>query len=264
LTNSLQELWRTRHFIKSAVRNEFATRFARSRLGGLWMIIYPLAQIVIYAFILSAVMAARLPGIAGTYSYAIYLTAGILGWSLFTEVVSRSLGVFIDNGNLLKKMAFPRLALPVILAGSCLINNLLLLLVSLAVFACLGHWPGMSIFWLPLLTLLTLFLALGLGLSLGIINVFLRDVGQVIPIFIQFGFWLTPIVYVMAMIPQKFQFILYLNPMTGIIQAYQSVMVFGRMPNLMLLIYPVVFTLVMGAVAAQLYRRAGDEMVDAL
>lgn len=264
MSNALRELWRTRHFIKSAIKNEFATRFARSRLGGLWMIIYPLAQIVIYAFILSAVMAARLPGVTGTYSYAIYLTAGILGWSLFTEVLSRSLGVFIENGNLLKKMAFPRLALPAILAGSSLINNILLLLVSLVVFTLLGHWPGVNILWLPLLTLLTLTLALGLGLSLGIINVFLRDVGQIVPILLQFGFWLTPIVYVLQMIPEKFRFIIYLNPMTGIIQAYQSVMVFGRMPDLMLLIYPIVFTLVMAAIATQLYRRAGDEMVDAL
>jgi len=264
LSNALRELWRTRHFIKSAIKNEFATRFARSRLGGLWMLIYPLAQIVIYAFILSAVMAARLPGIAGTYSYAIYLTAGILGWSLFTEVVSRSLSVFIDNGNLLKKMAFPRLALPVILAGSSLINNLLLLVVALVIFTLLDHFPGVSILWLPLLTILTLCLALALGLSLGIINVFLRDVGQVVPIILQFGFWLTPIVYVLQMIPEKFRFIIYMNPMTGIIQAYQSVMVFGVTPDLKLLIYPLVFTLVMAAIAAQLYRRAGDEMVDAL
>ena len=101
-------------------------------------------------------------------------------------------------------------------------------------------------------------------MSLGIINVFLRDVGQIVPILLQFGFWLTPIVYVLEMIPERFRFILYLNPMTGIIQAYQSVMVFGRTPDLTLLIYPVVLTLVMFAIAAQLYRRAGDEMVDAL
>jgi len=264
LPKTLNELWQTRHFIKSSIKNEFATRFARSRVGGLWMVAYPLAQIVIYAFILSAVMSARLPGIAGTYSYAIYLTAGILGWSLFTEVVSRSLSVFIDNGNLLKKMAFPRLALPAILAGSSLINNMLLLIVSLTVFTLLSHFPGISILWLPALTLLTLALALGLGLSLGIINVFLRDIGQIVPIILQFGFWLTPIAYVPQMIPEKVRFIIYINPMTGIIQAYQSVMVFGRQPDFILLIYPVVFTLLMAAIAAQLFRRAGDEMVDAL
>jgi lipopolysaccharide transport system permease protein len=264
LPNVLNELWLTRHFIKSSIKNEFATRYARSRMGGLWMIAYPLAQIVIYAFILSAVMSARLPGIPGTYSYAIYLTAGILGWSLFTEVVSRSLSIFIDNGNLLKKMAFPRLALPVILAGSSLINNLLLLVVSLVVFALLSHIPGASILWLPLLTLLTLILALGLGVSLGILNVFLRDIGQVIPIILQFGFWLTPIAYVPQMIPEKVRFIIFLNPMTGIVEAYQSILVFGNPPDFMLLIYPALFALFMTGLAAQLLRRAGDEMVDAL
>lgn len=260
----IQELWRARHFIKSAIGNEFATRFARSRLGGLWMVLHPLAQIIIYAFILSTVMAARLPGISGTYSYAIYLTAGILGWSLFTEVVSRSLGVFIDNGNLLKKMAFPRLALPVVLAGGSLINNLILLGVGLIVFALLGHYPGWVVVWLPLLILLTLCMALALGICLGIVNVFLRDVGQIVPIILQFGFWLTPIVYVIGMIPERFRFILYFNPMTGVVQAYQSILVFGKTPDFQLLAYPLLFTLIMAALAARLYSQASEDMVDAL
>lgn len=228
------------------------------------MVLYPLAQIIIYAFILSTVMAARLPGISGTYSYAIYLTAGILGWSLFTEVVSRSLSVFIDNGNLLKKMAFPRLALPVILAGSSLLNNLILLGVGLVVFTLLGHWPGWAVVWLPLLIVLTLCMALALGICLGVVNVFLRDVGQIVPIILQFGFWLTPIVYVISMIPERFRFILYFNPMTGIVQAYQNVLVFGKAPDFQLLIYPALFTLVMAVLATRIYRQAAEEMVDAL
>lgn len=260
----IQELWRARHFIKSAIGNEFATRFARSRLGGLWMVLHPLAQIIIYAFILSTVMSARLPGINGTYSYAIYLTAGILGWSLFAEVISRSLGVFIDNGNLLKKMAFPRLALPVVLAGGSLINNLILLGVGLIVFALLGHYPGWVAAWLPLLTLLTLCMALALGICLGIVNVFLRDVGQIVPIILQFGFWLTPIVYVIGMIPERFRFILYFNPMTGVVQAYQSILVFGKAPDFQPLAYPLLFTLIMAALAARLYSQASEDMVDAL
>ena len=107
------------------------------------MIIHPLAQAAIFALVLAEVMAAKLPGMANNkFAYAIYLLSGMLAWSLFSEIVSRCLTVFIDNGNLLKKMLFPRINLPLIIAGSALINNLLLLLAILVVFALLGHVPG--------------------------------------------------------------------------------------------------------------------------
>lgn len=261
----IEDLWRSRAFVTSSVKNEITTRFARSRLGGLWLVAYPLSQIIIYAFILSTVMAARLPGMASsTYSYAIYLTAGILGWSLFIDVVGRSLGIYIENGNLLKKMAFPRSVLPAILAGSSLINNLLLLVIALLIFTLLGHNPGWQMLWLPLLTLLTLALALSVGLTLGLLNVFFRDIGQIVPIALQFGFWLAPIVYVIDIIPERLRFIIHLNPMTAIIQGYQHVMVYGRAPEWLPLLYPLLLTLLVSLLARRLFSRAGDEMVDAL
>jgi len=122
----LLRAWRYRHFIFSSIKNDFLSCFARSRLGGLWMVIHPLAQVAIFAFILSAVLSSRLPEIDNRYAYALYLTAGMLAWSLFTELVSRSLTVFVDNGNLLKKMMFPRICLPLIVSRSAVIFALFL------------------------------------------------------------------------------------------------------------------------------------------
>ncbi|MCO6716820.1 ABC transporter permease, partial [Streptomyces sp. CHB19.2] len=89
-------------------------------------IINPLAQVAIYALILSNVLATKLPGINNSYAYALYLMAGMLGWSLFSEVINRCLTLFVDQGNLLKKMSFPRITLPVIVMGSSLLNYELL------------------------------------------------------------------------------------------------------------------------------------------
>ena len=100
----LLAIWRYRYFIFSSIKNDLRSRFIRSKLGGLWMIINPLAQVLIFALILSEVLAAKLPGIDNKYAYALYLMAGILGWSLFSETISRCLNLFIDNGNLMKKM----------------------------------------------------------------------------------------------------------------------------------------------------------------
>lgn len=257
-------VWNYRHFILSSIKNEFATRFARSRLGGVWMILHPLAQVAIYALILSAVLSAKLPGIDNQYAYAIYLMAGMLAWSLFAEVFGRSLTVFIDNGNIIKKISFPRIALPLIVTGSALVSNVFLLAAILIVFGLLGHWPSTTILWLPLLILLTLGLALGLGLSLGIMNVFIRDIGQIAPILLQFWFWLTPIVYATSMLPESYRDAFLLNPMTGVVMGYQSILVYGKAPDFSLLTYPACLAMGTLALALFLYRRAGEEMVDHL
>ncbi len=257
--------WQYRHFILSSIHTEFRARFARSKLGGLWMIIHPLAQAAIFALVLAEVMAAKLPGMAGNkFAYAIYLLSGMLAWSLFSEIVSRCVTVFIDNGNLLKKMLFPRINLPLIIAGSALINNILLLLAVLVVFALLGHVPSVQFAWMPLLILLTMALGLGLGLLLGVFNVFVRDVGQVVPIALQLAFWFTPIVYTPDIVPQYLRALLRLNPMTAIVQSFQNVMLFEKSPDFVSLGWVVIATLLLLLAALALFRRASGEMVDVL
>jgi hypothetical protein len=133
---NLGSAWRYRHFIASSIRAEIRARFVRSRLGGLWMIIHPLAQAAILALVLAELMSAKLPGMGNDRSgYALYLLSGMLGWSLFAELVTRCLTLFIDNGNLLKKMLFPRICLPLIAAGSAVLNNALLFAAVVGVFA---------------------------------------------------------------------------------------------------------------------------------
>jgi lipopolysaccharide transport system permease protein len=264
MLGSLTSAWHYRHFILTSIRNEFVTRFARSRLGGAWAIIHPLSMVLIYALILSAVLSAKLPGIENRYAYAIYLTAGMLGWSLFSEVLNRCVGTFIENGNLMKKMVFPKVALPMIIAGSGLINNAIMLLVILIVFALLGHFVPMALLWLPLLTAVGLLLALGLGVTLGILNVFLRDIGQVMPIVMQFLFWFTPVVYPVSIVPPALQGWLQLNPLYHLITAYQSVLVYGQAPAWKGLFGVTLLGLALLAASFVLFRKANPEMVDAL
>lgn len=264
MNSKVAQIWAARHFIKSSIRNEFMARVVRSRLGLIWIVLLPLAQAAIYAFVLSMFMQARFPGVQSEHAYPIYLMSGILAWSLFSDIVGRSLGVFIDNSNLIKKMAFPRLALPIAALGSAVLNNLLLLLAILLVFVVLGHNVIASLIWLPMLFGLMIFLAAGLGLTIGILNVFIRDVGQLVGIGLQFGFWLTPIVYTLDVMPATAQLVLSYNPLTAIVQAYQSVLVFGRAPDLSALVYPAVFAALAMLVAVFFYRRGIEEVVDAL
>ena len=260
----LKAAWEFRQFILSSIRHELIARFARSRLGSLWMVIQPLSQVLIYALILSAVLSAKLPGLEGPFAYAIYLTAGMLGWSLFMEVVTRSLGVFIDNGNLIKKMAFPRLVLPLIVVGSSLINNVVLFVAAMGVFTVLGHIASATVLWVPLLTVITLAFALGVGLILGILNVFLRDIGQIMPILLQFLFWFTPVVYPAHIVPDAVHAVLVLNPLYHLVTAYQNVLAFGEPPALTGLAVVAAIAAGLLVLVRILYQRAKPELVDAL
>lgn len=266
--NSAAELirgaWRFRHYILGAISTEFRARFMRSRLGAAWSVLKPLALVAIYAFVLSAVLSARLPGLEGRYVFAVYLTAGIFAWTLFNDLLLRFTSLFVDNANVMKKVLFPRISLPLVALGVALLDNALLLLAILVVLGLLGHWPGAYILWLPLLVLLTAVLGAGLGLLLGTLNVFLRDIVHVVPIVLQFGFWFTPIVYSMEMVPAPIQPWLALNPMVTVVAAYQDVMVFNRAPEPGPLLAVAVLSLVLLWLGLRLFRRAAADMVDVL
>ena len=260
----LRDLYLYRGFIVQSVRNDLISRFSRSKLGGLWAILNPLSQVLIYALILSNVLAAKLPGVDSQYAYAIYLMAGLLGWTLFNEIVGRCLNIFIEHGNLIKKMSFPRVTLPAIAVGSCLINNLFLFISMLGIFALLGHQFNMAMLWLIPLTLVVIVFSLGIGLILGVMNVFLRDIGQVIPIILQMLFWFTPIVYPVTIIPEVYRHWLNLNPMYPIIDAYQQILVYGNSPQWEGVLTILAVGIILSIVGLFMFRRSSAEMVDAL
>ena len=256
--------WRYRNFILSSIKTELRVKFIRSRLGGLWMLLNPLAQVLIFAFVLSAVLSAKLPGIGHHYAYAIYLMAGILGWSLFAEIVNRCLTLFIDNGNILKKLVFPKIALPLIVTGSASVNNALLFFAILLIFGVLGHLPGTALIWLPALMVVNVALALGFGLALGVLNVFMRDIGQIVPVVMQFLFWFTPIVYMVDIIPEQYRGWVMLNPLIPIITGYQNALLYNRAPDWAGLGVVALVAAGLLAFALVLFRKASPEMVDQL
>ena len=260
----LRALWQYRHFVISSIRSEYITRFARSKFGGLWAILNPLSMVLIYALILSNILQAKMEGIDSQYSFAIYLTAGILCFNLFSEIVSRSLNVFIANGNLIKKAMFPKIVLPAIVVGTCLLDNILLFVAILLVLGMLGHIPGIEIIWLPMLMIATTALGLGVGLILGILNVFVRDIAQVVPIILQVLFWFTPIVYPLAIIPEKYQPLLYLNPIFPLVKAYQDALVFSLPPDILSIFLVFLTGGALMLLGLFLFFRANEEMADIL
>jgi homopolymeric O-antigen transport system permease protein len=260
----LRALWAYRGFILGSVKREFQSKYRNSLLGVAWTVLNPLAMILVYTVIFAEVMRAKLPGVENTFGYSIYLCAGVITWGLFAEIVGRAQNVFIDNANLLKKLSFPRLCLPVVIVASALLNFTIVFGLFSAFLVLSGNFPGAAfIALLPLLAILVLF-SIGLGICLGVLNVFFRDVGQFFGIFLTFWFWLTPIVYPAAALSESIRGALAWNPMAGLMEGFQHILVAGAWPRWEAL-WPITLLAVFLCVAGLgLFRRHAGEMVDEL
>ena len=264
LLSQYRSLHDYRGFILGSVQREFQSRYRNSLLGALWPVFNPLSMIIVYTVIFSHIMRARLPGVDDSMAYSIYLCAGLLAWGLFSEITLRSQNMFLDNANLLKKISFPRICLPVIVLCNAAINFAIIIGLFLGFLLITGRWPGMALLALiPLIALQMMFCA-GLGMVLGVLNVFFRDVGQLFAICLQFWFWLTPIVYPMSILPEWVQRLLQLNPLTNLIGSYQNLFLYGQWPVWNSLLPVFIAALVMCLIGLRLFRRRVGEMVDEL
>ena len=260
----LKGVWAYRNFILTSIRAEFKARLTRSRLGAAWFILHPLAQAAVFAIVLSEVMPGRLPGVDDKGAFAIYLIAGLAAWSLFAEIVNRCMSIFVEYASTMRKIAFPRLCLPMIVGGTALVNHFFLLIALVVVSGLLGHWPGPAIAAIPVGIVLIAIFGFGLGVFLGVLNVFSRDISQGFSIVLQFWFWLTPIVYAVDILPKQFRPIAELNPMTPLVGIYQQAVLHDRWPDWSALLPVAALACLLVALSFALFRRASADLVDAL
>lgn len=260
----VRELWHFRGFIRENVRREFSARYIGTQFGFLWAIIQPFAMILIYTLVFASIMKPSLPGYTGPYAYSIYLCAGILTWGLFCELLSKSVGVFVQNANLIKKIQFPKLTLPVILIFSACIHYGIVMVIYCGFLLMIGAFPGWVALWAVPVVLLLIGFAVGLVVLCVTINVFYRDVEQALGLALQFWFWLTPIVYVNKTLPAGIVKALTWNPVWPLVRAMQAIFVEGRAPELRTLLYPAGLTLFLLGFGLYSFRRLSGEIVDEL
>ncbi|MBU1235850.1 MAG: ABC transporter permease [Gammaproteobacteria bacterium] len=260
----LRPLWAYRGFILGSVKREFQSKYRESLLGGAWMVINPLAMIVVYTVIFSQVMKARLPGVDSTFAYSIYLCAGVLTWGLFAEISGRAQNIFLENANLLKKLSFPRLCLPTVVVLNALLNFSIIFGLFTGFLVITGTFPGWVYLALAPLLLIQVAFAIGLGISLGVLNVFFRDVGQLFGVILQFWFWLTPIVYPATILPEFARPLMDYNPLASLMAAYQTILVNGQWPDWQSLWLVTLLAALFSAIGLRLFRKHAGEMVDEL
>jgi lipopolysaccharide transport system permease protein len=258
-------LWAYRGFISGSVKRDFQARYQNSMLGATWNVLNPLAMITIYTLVFSRVMQAKLPGTDSVFAYSIYLCAGIITWQLFAEIVGSSTNVFLNAANLIKKLNFPRICLPFIVVLNATINFGIIFTIFLVFLALTGNLPGWPLIAVIPILLIQILFSIGLGIIVGVLNVFFRDVGQFMGIALQFWFWLTPIVYPSSLLPEQIRnLIYYTNPMAPIIGAYQTILSAKSWPDPGTLIIPTLLAALLCFLGIHLFSARADELVDEL
>jgi lipopolysaccharide transport system permease protein len=212
-----------RYLIMSMARREVASQYVGSLLGFIWTFINPMVMIFVFWVVFS--VGFRVQPLQNV-PFVVWLTPGMAAWFVFAEIVNGSAQVVVSHSNLIKKTRFYSQILPVIKILSCYITHaiFLVVLVALIVFQRMpfSWYYFQFLYYLLCLTVL----ALGIGWAVSALNVFIRDVGQIVAVIIQMGFWATPIFWDINIMPPKFQTIFRLNPMFYIVQGYRDSFVY--------------------------------------
>ncbi len=210
---------------------EFKTRYAGSVLGLAWAFVQPVASLAIFYVLFGLVLAVRVPGLDVNHGYLLHLLAGLAIWLPFTDAIGRGVGSLVAYEDFLRKQPMPAEILPAVSVGGSLlvlgIGYALLLVLSIGQ----GVGPYMSWGWLPLLVLAQVVLTLGLALVLSMAHFLWRDVGSTVGFALQLGFYLTPIVYPLAQVPERFHSWFLLNPVACLVLAVQAAVLHVPVPQ---------------------------------
>jgi lipopolysaccharide transport system permease protein len=212
--------------LRELVRRDLQGRYAGSFLGFLWSFVQPAWQLLLFSFVFSTVM--RVPLVAaGTGRFWVFLFCGLLPWMAVQEGISRGATAITDNPHLVKKLRFPAEILVVTTVVAALVHEAIAALVFLLALVLVGELSPRTLPWLLAALPLQVALTCGLGLLLAGIQVFFRDVAQVIGMLLTGWFYLTPIVYPLALVPERWREWMALNPLAGLVELYRAALLGG-------------------------------------
>lgn len=229
---NLGELWDYRELLLSFTWRDVKIRYKQTALGFLWAIIQPLFMMLIFTVFFGKL--AKIP--SDGVPYPLFVLAALLPWTLFSEGVTRSTMSMITNANIMTKVYFPRLIMPVSGVLSPLVDFAVSLTILVMLMVYYGVVPSLNLIFLPLFILLALGTSLGIGLWLSALNVKYRDFQYTIPFMIQLGLFASPVVYPSSLVPESVRFLYGLNPMAGVIEGFRWALLGTEMPDSMILV----------------------------
>lgn len=254
-----RELWRYRELLYFLVWRDLKVRYKQTAIGVAWVILQPLFTMVIFTLFFGVL--ARMP--SEGVPYPLFIFAGLVPWTFFANSLSQAAGSVVGSANLITKVYFPRLLVPL----SVLLGNLpdlaLSLLVLVALMAFYGFHPALAaLLWLPVSVALAFAVAAGAGLWLAALNVRYRDVRHVVPFLTQVWFFVTPVVYPLELLPHWLQRLYRFNPMTGAVEGFRGGLLHGELKGGWLFPASVVAALILLATGLRYFRRTERSFAD--
>jgi lipopolysaccharide transport system permease protein len=233
LAVDFKELWRYRELVFFLTWRDIKVRYKQAVLGIGWAILQPLLTVLIFTVIFGILLETP----SQDLPYPLFALSALLPWQLFATALQRSSVSLVGNANLITKIYFPRLAIPLSTVFAALVDFGVSLVVLFGVMAYYRYWPTWNTLWLVPIVLLTILTALAVGLWFSALNVQYRDIQHMVPFIIQVWMYASPIVYPIETIPAGIWRVLYgLNPMVGVIQGFRWALLGGSPPDLTMLI----------------------------
>lgn len=261
LVEQARTLWRSRTLVWVLTRREVASRHSGTVLGVLWPYLQPLLTVAAYYLVFDVVFSMRLGDGAPARAVGAFLIVGALPWMAFCDAVSRGMSSLLDAGGLLQKNPLP----PVLFVARTVLASLVVyapLLLFVAIIYAPSHQFRLAVLaFVPLLAMQMLF-SLMLGFVLAILAAALRDTVQVVGFLLSVGIYLSPVLFPLTMFPEKWRWVLWMNPMTSLVQGYQEILLLGEWPPMSVWLVSAVWLSLFAYALSVLLQRSKDQLVD--
>ncbi len=255
----MKELYQYREMIRSLVHKELRGKYKGSVLGFFWSLLLPLFQLLVYTIVFSVFMRSEIE------HFSMFLFVALIPWFFFNSCISTGALSIIQQKNLVAKIYFPRMVLPVSAVASYFINMLLSFLVVFAALLLSGIGVDVRVLWyLPLVFLIEFVMGIGGALLFSAWTVYFRDLEYILNILTMAWMYLTPILYPLETVPETIRGFLYLNPMTPVIIAYRDILYYKHAPDLQTLSYAVLWGIVLLLAGWQVFRKLQKHFVEEL
>ena len=248
-------IYRHRALIWALALKELKLRYKRSVLGFLWALLNPALMMVVLTIVFSTILRFNIP------HYAIFLLSVLLPWTFFSQSIAYGVECIVSNGELIKKVAVPKLVFPVAAVVSNIINLLLSLIPMALVVLVLGHPFYATWLFLPVPMLALILFTLGVTCFCAAANVFYRDVAHIIQVVLSAWFYFTPIIYALDFVPPRMQWLFKLNPIIYVMNGFRLAVYYGRLPRLQSVVASFVCGFVALVIGFAFFRKYQDEFV---
>ena len=255
-----RRLWKYRSLTSSFVRRQYQLRYRQSFVGFAWALLPPLATLGVGAILFRSI--ARVE--TGGTSYGVFAMAGLVPWTFFASSVSQGVPSIVGSIQTVTRLSFPRATIPLSIVGLSLLD-LAIASVGFVIIAFVsGEGLPLTALWAPVLLLIEIPLIVGIVLLGSALNVFARDIRLAVPIAVQFWLLLTPVMYPLSEVPRDLRTLYHLNPMTGLVESFRSVLVFGHAPDPGVLISSLVGAAVLLLVGTWYFNATESRFADAI